>query len=76
MVLCTAHWIRCWPVMGWRASLLLEEDGSVPGISSSWAMAAEANKKIEQLTLRIIFAVLIENVRQMGFRSQRLSMLA
>jgi len=39
-------------------------------------MAAEANKKIEQLTLRIIFAVLIENVRQMGFRSQRLSMLA
>jgi hypothetical protein len=39
-------------------------------------MAAEANKKIEQLTLQIIFAIPIENVRQMGFRRQGLSMFA
>jgi len=39
-------------------------------------MAAEANKKIEQLNLQIIFAIPIRNVRQMGFRSEWPSMCA
>jgi hypothetical protein len=63
----TTHWIRSLPVMGWRASLLLDEaeassgtsgpvvDASVPGINCC-AMTAEANKRIEQLTLQIISA--------------------
>jgi hypothetical protein len=45
--------------MGGRASLLLvslllEDEASVPG-NSSWAMAAEANKRIAQVTLQHIF---------------------
>jgi hypothetical protein len=67
-VACVAR-IRCWPVMGGRASLLLEEDeASVPGSSNSWAMATEANKRIRQVTLQIIFCAFIGERWQIAFQ--------